>query len=153
MFYRIKDNKVYDYADYKYAEDCLNTNVCTMAEFNDERFVLSGDSIIPNGNYESLIYQKRQEQFQKEFFQTSLGWIRRKVTMKDGSQINFLTDLLPSVKMGLELGQSVQIITYRQPDFNIEPDLSYMESLQEKKNATSEFITECLMQTVKDFAE
>lgn len=34
MFYRIKENKLYDYADYKYESDCIETDLCTMDEYN-----------------------------------------------------------------------------------------------------------------------
>ena len=33
MYYRIKNDNVYDYADYEYESDCLVTDLCTMAEF------------------------------------------------------------------------------------------------------------------------
>ena len=37
--------------------------------------------------------QARETSFNEEFFNTSLGYIRRKVTMKDGSTKDFLTDI------------------------------------------------------------
>jgi len=154
MFYRILNNKIYDYADYQYASDCLYSDLCTMLEYQknpDIYAIVDGEfNYIPN--YEEIIRQKRQNQFEKEFFNTSIGWIRRQVTMKDGSKKDFLADLLLSVKAGMELGQEVKIITYKTPDFSNEPTSEYIESLQEIKNATSEFIRECLFQTVKDFS-
>ena len=71
--------------------------------------------------------------------------------MKDGSKKDFLSDLLLSIKAGLELGVDVRIITYKTPDFTKEPTEEYMESLQEIKLADLGFIQECLNQTVKDF--
>lgn len=94
---------------------------------------------------------EREENFEREFFSTSLGWIRRKVNMKDGSIRDFLADLLLPIKAGLELGQKVEIITYKTPDFTQEQTAEYIISLQERKEATAEFIQECLMQTVMDF--
>ena len=93
----------------------------------------------------------REKQFKAEFFQTSLGWIRRKVNMKDGSIKDFLADLLLPIKAGLELGQKVEIITYKTPDFTLDYNEEYIISLQERKEATAGFIQECLMQTVADF--
>ena len=104
-----------------------------------------------NPNYETQKAQERQQLFEQEFFQTSLGWIRRKVNMQDGAKKDFLSDLLLQIKAGLELGQSVEIITYTLPDFSQEVTEEYMQTLQVKKNATPEFIRECLMQTVADF--
>lgn len=37
MYYRIKDGNLYDYADYKYAEDCLETNIATKAELDSDK--------------------------------------------------------------------------------------------------------------------
>ena len=71
--------------------------------------------------------------------------------MKDGSKKDFLSDLLLQIKAGLELGQNIEIVTYSTPDFSNDLTPEYLLSLQVKKNATSEFIQECLMQTVADF--
>lgn len=153
MFYRIKNNEVYDYADYEYAPDCKYTSLCTMQVFDKDKdnYIISCGEIIVNPNLCDLLANKRQAQFEKEFFQTSLGWIRRKVTMKDGSQRDFLADLLPAIKAGIELGQNVEMITYKTPDYASEMTMEYIKSLQEIKTATIKFVQECLIQTVKDF--
>ena len=104
-----------------------------------------------NQNYEEELARQKENLFYQEFFQTSLGWIRREVNMKDGSKKDFLSDLLLQIKAGLELGQSVEIITYKQPDFSEDINEAYMQTLQEKKTATLEFVKECLMRTVSDF--
>ena len=153
MFYRIRDNKIYDYADYEYAKDCLYSDICTLKEFqnNTEIYtVIDGVlSFVPN--YQEIIEKQRKQTFEKEFFETSLGWIRRQVTMKDGSKKDFLSDLLIPIKTGMEIGQDVKIITYKTPDFCIEPNNAYFESLQEIKSVNADFIKECLYQTVEDF--
>ncbi len=124
---------------------------------NDTLYALEKNEIMVNGtpkinpNYEEELSAQRENLFNREFFQTSLGWIRRQVNMKDGSKKDFLSDLLLQIKAGLELGQSVEIITYKQPDFSEEINESYMQTLQEKKIATLEFVKECLMRTVSDF--
>lgn len=104
-----------------------------------------------NENYEAELAEKRKESFEQEFFETSLGWIRRKVSMKDGAKKDFLSDLLLQIKAGIEMGQQVPILTYLKPDFTQEISEEYMQSLQVQKTATSEFIQECLNQTVTDF--
>ncbi len=120
-------------------------------------YALEANEIMQDGkpivdpDYENKQSEAREKQFRNEFFQTSLGWIRRKVNMKDGSTKDFLADLLLPIKAGLELGQKVVIITYKTPDFTIDYDEEYIISLQEKKEATAGFIQECLMQTVADF--
>ena len=120
-------------------------------------YALEKNEIMVNGvaeinpNYEEELSAQRESLFNQEFFQTSLGWIRRQVNMKDGSKKDFLSDLLLQIKAGLELGQSVEIITYKQPDFSEDINQAYMQTLQEKKTATLEFVKECLMRTVSDF--
>lgn len=92
---------------------------------------------------------EREAQFKKEFFNTTLGWIRRSVTMKDGSKKDFLGELLMPIKAGLELGQEVVIITYREPDFS--EDVIDWTQYQDRKQATPQFIQDCLNQIVIDF--
>lgn len=104
-----------------------------------------------NENYATELAAKRKELFEQEFFETSLGWIRRKVNMKDGSKKDFLSDLLLQIKAGLEMGKQVSIVTYLKPDFTQEINDEYMQTLQVSKSATKEFIQECLNQTVSDF--
>lgn len=113
--------------------------------------IMQDEKPIVDPDYENKQAEARKKLFKNEFFQTSLGWIRRKVNMKDGSTKDFLADLLLPIKAGLELGQKVVIITYKTPDFTIDYDEEYIISLQEKKEATVGFIQECLMQTVADF--
>lgn len=71
--------------------------------------------------------------------------------MKDGSRKDFLSDLLLQIKAGIELGVNVELITYSEPNFSNELTEEYVISLQQRKNATPEFIQECLNQTVTDF--
>ena len=153
MFYRIKENRIYDYADYEYAKDCLCTDLCTMEEFerNKDNYTCENGILELIPNIDEVIIQRRRRQFYKDFFQTSLGNIRRKVQMKDGTVKDFLSDLLLQIKAGIELGQNVEILTYETPDFTQELTNEYMLSLQERKNADLNFVRECLMQTVNDF--
>ena len=153
MFYKVFENRVYEFADEKFKEDWIETTLCKMQEFmaHPNKYVLQDGVLVINPNYEQEQTEARKKQFNNEFFQTSLGWIRRKVNMKDGSTKDFLADLLLPIKAGLELGQKVVIITYKTPDFTIDYDEEYVISLQERKETTAEFIQECLMQTVADF--
>jgi len=104
-----------------------------------------------NEHYEDEMAEFRRQKFEKEFFETSLGWIRRSVNMKDGSKKDFLSDLLLQIKAGLEMGVDVKIIAYNQPDFYQDETEEYMETLQNKISATPEFVAECLNRTVLDF--
>lgn len=89
-----------------------------------------------NGEYltQEEITQKQQEQFAKDFFNTSLGYVSRKVHMKDGNVKDFLSDILPLIQV------DVPIITY---------------NLDGSQNVgvlvTEQFIEECKQQVLIDF--
>ena len=113
---------------------------------------LNGEIII-NPNYEQEEAEKREEEFKKEFFSTSLGWIRRKPTLADGTEDDFLNNDLPLLAIGLMTGSNpVLPIAYQTPDFTQEFTTEYMESLQVKNQPiTQQFIAECSQVKMKDF--
>lgn len=113
------------------------------------KYKYENGEIVVNPNYEQEETEKRRVQFNLDFFQTSLGFIRRKVSMKTGETKDFLTDLLPVISMAVSQGQTVNIITYKEPDFT--HDIEDWESLQEYKIATPQFIQECFAQVSTDF--
>lgn len=153
MFYTVKNNKINAFADFKFDENCFETTLCSREEFlsKPQKFLLDEQALVLNPNYDDIQKNIRKECFEAEFFSTSLGYIRRKVTMKDGSQKDFLTDLLPSIKLGLETETDVKVIVYRKPDFTQELTTDYMVTLQEIKQANMDFVKECLTQTMQDF--
>lgn len=92
---------------------------------------------------------ERKTEFNKAFFLTSLGYIRRSVTMQDGSKKDFLSDLMPTIKMGLESGIPVNILTYDKPPFD--KDIEDWTEYQHQVIVTPQFIQECFMQLSNDF--
>lgn len=77
--------------------------------------------------------REREEEFNRQFFLTSLGYVRRTVTMKDDSKKSFLTDILPMLVEGV-------------------PVLVYTRELEQSKVlVTTEFIDECKQRLLKDF--
>ena len=116
-----------------------------------EKYIYSDGEIVENPDYEKLLYNQRKKGFNKEFFNTSLGYIRRNVTMSTGEIKDFLSDLLPTISMGINLGQPVPIITYKEPDFSQDLTEEYMVTLQNRVNATAEFVQECFEQLSNDF--
>ena len=115
------------------------------------KIVETDEALQALGRTDEEMEELREEEFNSQFFNTSLGYIRRKVNMKDGSKKDFLSDMLLQIKAGLELGNTIKIITYNLPDFSHELTEEYMETLQERKVVTPQFIAECLQQTVLDF--
>lgn len=130
-------------------EGTLNIEVSDEAFENPEMYIYSNGEIILDPDYEQKQAQKREVEFRKEFFETSLGWIRRSVNMADGSKKDFLSDLLPAISMALNMGQIVNIITYTLPDFSHE--ITDWTIYQEIKQVTAKFIQECFNQLNNDF--
>lgn len=113
------------------------------------KYKIQNGNVVEKTNDE--IAAARQEIFEQEFFLTSLGYIRRKVSMSTGETKDFLSDLLPAISMGIQMGQTVPILVYNTPDFTQEVTPEYIISLQEAKNATAAFIQECALQLSTDF--
>lgn len=118
-------------------------------QYGSNYYIYSNGEIVLNPNYEQEEAQKRQTDFETEFFNTSLGWIRRSVNMKDGSTKDFLSDLLPAISMALNSGIATPIITYKTPDFT--HDITDWTIYQEIKQVTPQFIQECFNQLSADF--
>lgn len=105
-----------------------------MKMLEDELFYIIQDSkLINNPNYEEDKQKQEETLFNQSFFKTSLGYVRRKVTMKDGTVRDFLSDILALLQVG------TPIVTYNK-------DLT-----QNKVIATEEFLAECKQQMLIDF--
>ncbi|MBR1908109.1 hypothetical protein IJ818_04145 [bacterium] len=100
------------------------------------------------GYSDDEIKEQKIQQFKKDFFETTLGYIRRKVTMANGDTKDFLSDLLPTIAMGVNMGQEVKIIAYDMPDF---ADLKSIEEYQHSELVTAQFVQECFVQLSNDF--
>ena len=92
--------------------------------------------------------KQRRDYWYANFFQTSLGWVRKKATMKDGTVDNFLTDDLPLLEIGLRNGFVAKVIVYSTPDFTQEIDILALQSYVE---VTPQFIGECLQEKQQEF--
>lgn len=102
-----------------------------------------------NPDYEEEQAAKREADFNKAFFNTSLGYIRRIVTMQDGSHKDFLSDLLPAISMSVTAGQTVNILAYDKPPFD--HDITDWTEYQHSVEVTAEFVQECFLQLSADF--
>lgn len=93
--------------------------------------------------------EKREADFNKAFFNSSLGYVRREVTMADGGKKDFLSDLLPVISMGVQSGVPVNILTYDKPPFD--EDVTDWTEYQHQVVVTPQFIQECFLQLSNDF--
>lgn len=126
-------------------EKALTFMVYTSIEETPKNYILYEGQYLTKDEIAKL----KEKQFNKDFFHTSLGYIRRKVSMATGETKDFLSDLLPSISLGIQMGQSVSIIAYKKPDFSKE--IIDWESLQEITTATIDFVQECFNQLNQDF--
>jgi len=100
-------------------------------------------------DYEDKQAAKRESEFNAGFFQTSLGYIRRSVTMANGTHKDFLSDLLPAISASVSMGQAVNLIAYDKPPFD--EDIEDWTEYQHIVQATPQFIQECFIQLGNDF--
>lgn len=103
--------------------------------------IIDGE-IIFNDNWEEEELKAKEDAFNKAFFKTSLGYIRREVSMLDGTKKTFLTDMLPQLVAGFP------ILAYEKPDFTEAVDIL---DYQKQVFVTDEFINECKNQLIIDF--
>lgn len=124
MFYRIKDNTIYDYAQHKYGDDCLETDIVTQAQLdNDKSLVIVQDGVlILNPNYDIEQTTKREEAFKANFFEIETienvfagGWYRR-VPKGYTSAIESLSTAFNAVTVLGKLPEDT-LTFYTAPDF------------------------------------
>ena len=105
-------------------------------------YKIEDNKIIFNENWEADEIKAKEDAFNKAFFETTLGYIRREVTMQNGTTKTFLTDMLPQLVSGFP------ILAYDKPDFTEDVD---MVDYQKQVFVTDEFLLECKNQLIIDF--
>ena len=60
MWYRILENRIYDYSDGKYADDCLFTDIITQRELDcdKDKVVIKNGELILNPDYSNILIQR-----------------------------------------------------------------------------------------------
>ncbi len=100
---------------------------------DDLYYVISDGKLIKNPDYDKQKKEREDKEFNSQFFNTSLGYVRRKVSMQDGTTRDFLSDILPLLEVGV-------------------PILSYSRELEQTKaQVTEDFLNECKQQLLTDF--
>ena len=129
----------------------IEDNLWTEYAGTDKWDIINGvfTDISDTEEYKQKEAQEREQAFDKSFFNTSLGYVRRSATMADGSHKDFLSDLLPVISMGVQSGVPVNILTYDRPPFD--HDIEDWTEYQHKVIVTPQFIQECFMQLSNDF--
>lgn len=96
----------------------------------------------------------REEEFNKAFFQTSLGYVRRKVYMQGtGETKDFLSDCLPVLANAFAMNQNIQAILYDKPPMtsDVEDWSQYQKTIDWTRPVQQQFLGECFVQYQIDF--
>lgn len=67
MWYRILDDKIYDYADWKYLDECKYTDIITTQEYDvdkDKIIVVNGEVYL-NPEYQDILDKREKERISK----------------------------------------------------------------------------------------
>ena len=67
MWYRILEDRIYDYSDGKYADDCLFTNIITQREldYDKDRVVIKNGELVLNPDYSNILVQRELDRISK----------------------------------------------------------------------------------------
>lgn len=118
MFYRIQNDKLLDYADFEYADNCLETDIITQAELDGhpDKVIVQDGVLVLNPNYETIEAAQRQADFESKFFSIpGFGWFR-KVPKGYSSAVECLNLAFNNVSLIGKLPAETMIF-YTQPDF------------------------------------
>lgn len=97
---------------------------------------------------------EREEKFKREFFKTSIGWIRREVTLKNGDTEGFIKDNLPLIGLSItDNGLPAGVFVYYDEPLSYSEDLVLInhDSPALTKLQAQQFVGECILQKAKDF--
>ena len=122
MFYRIQENKLLDYADFKYSEDCLETDIVTKAELDahPNKVIVSGGILVLNPNYDDEETAKRQADFESKFLTLAENKNYRLVPKgyANAQQSIDTVNALVAYSQGLTEQIAEKVIFYATPDFS-----------------------------------
>lgn len=138
MFYRIQNDKLLDYADYKYSEDCLETDIITQNELDQypNKVIVQEGVLIINPNFDTEEAEARQADFESKFFNiANYGWFR-KVPKGYSSAVESLNTAFNAVSVLGKLPAETMIF-YAEPDFT-KPEECTEEWLVEHQTKNAE---------------
>lgn len=63
MWYRILDGKIYDYADWKYLDECKYTDVITTQEYDidKDKIIVANGEVYLNPEYQDILNKREKE--------------------------------------------------------------------------------------------
>ena len=153
MFYRVQNEKLLDYADFEYADNCLETDIITQAELDEhpDKVIVQNGVLVLNPNYETIEAEQRQADFESKFFNIpGFGWFR-KVPKGYTSAVECLNLAFNNVSLMGKLPANTMIF-YTQPDFT-KPEECTEEWLVAHQIKNAEMTVEQFGQFYADFSE
>ncbi len=153
MFYRVQNEKLLDYADFEYADNCLETDIITQAELDEhpDKVIVQNGVLVLNPNYETIEAAQRQADFESKFFNIpGFGWFR-KVPKGYTSAVECLNLAFNNVSLLGKLPAETMIF-YTQPDFT-EPEECTEEWLVAHQIKNAEMTVEQFGQFYAGFSE
>jgi hypothetical protein len=149
-YYTIVDGNIYIADSEETLSRFYNTEILELPDdYETGKYIVVDGVLVFNEDWEEEKAEMREIEFNREFFNTSLGYVRRSVTMADGGHKDFLSDLLPAISMSVQSGVPVNILTYDRPPFD--HDIEDWTEYQHKVVVTPQFIQECFLQLSNDF--
>jgi hypothetical protein len=119
MFYRLKnENELLDWADYKYNDTCLKTDLITQAEYNEHpnKIIVVDGEIVLNPDYDQEEADAREAAFKADFFLIpNFGWFRKQ-PKGYSSAVESLNTAFNAVTIMQKLPAGM-LIFYQEPDF------------------------------------
>lgn len=153
MYYIEKNNKIILFAEDR---QTIENGFIVMPQYKDLPINYTNKTIVEyKGEYvfeediTEQLYGDRRTKFNKEFFNTSLGYVRRKFTNKNGEVKDFLSDAFPALLLAFKEGVIGEIFVYDKPPFT--EDVEDWTQYQHKVAITPQFIQECFNQSNVDF--
>ena len=67
MWYRVLENKIYDYADWKYLDECKYTDVITTQEYDvdKDKIIVVNEEVCLNPEYQDILNKREKERIAK----------------------------------------------------------------------------------------
>ena len=77
MFYRIKNDQVYDYADYKYEDNCLEIEGITQEEYtkHPQKLIIQDNELVVNPDWDEIELSEAKEAKYQEALQGAKDYI------------------------------------------------------------------------------
>ena len=99
MFYRIENNNLKDYADYKYLDDCNFTDIVTQDEIDKypNKVIIINNNLVLNPNFEEEEKQKKKEQVAM-LSMTKLDFVKA----LEPNGVNYYEHIIPLLNSNLE---------------------------------------------------